>query len=131
MVLGGIKNIIRLAGRLESAFKAEVTSSGMSLVYETPHTAFDKARMTSEFGSNEASTNGEQEKVAGTMGMGVRKGVSGGRGEGARTEVLLKAKAVWRKTLRSCRAVVSGDIATALTNQHSVCRCTIHARPVG
>ena len=92
--LSEIEAIGRLAERLELAFMVEVASSDMSLLFATPQTVFDGTRMTNEFGSNEASTSETQDKVAGTMEVGVRKRVWGGRDEGVHTEVLLKAKVV-------------------------------------
>ena len=96
VAFGGIETIHRLALRLEFAFMVDVAPSGMFLVYETPHTAFDEAKMINEFGS-EASTLGREGKIAGTIEVGVGKSVCGGRGEGRRTEVLLKVKVVLEK----------------------------------
>jgi len=86
--LSGIETIDRLVQRLEFAFMVEVASSDMSLLFETPHTVFDNTRMTNELGSNEASAPGGQDKVAGTMEVGV------GKGKGWHMEVLLKAKVI-------------------------------------
>lgn len=61
VALREIEKIDRLALRLESAFMVEITSSDMSLLFETPHTAFDGARMIDEFGSDEASTPGRRD----------------------------------------------------------------------
>ena len=95
MALKGIETIDRLALRLEFAFMVEVTSSDMSLLVGTPHTVFDKARMANEFGSDEASTPGRRDKIAGTTEVGVGKNVYGGEGRGM--EVLLRAKVVLEK----------------------------------
>ncbi|KAF9650934.1 hypothetical protein BDM02DRAFT_1001325 [Thelephora ganbajun] len=92
--LSGIETINRLALRLESVFMVEVASSDMYLLFETPHTVFDSARMTNEFGSDGTSTSGRRRRVAGTTEVGVGKNVGMGRGEGQRTEILLKTKVV-------------------------------------
>ena len=97
VALRGIETIDRLAVRLESAFMVEVTSSDMSLLFETPYTVFNKARMIDEFGSDGVSTPGRRDKVAGTAEVGVAKSVCGRRGEGRRMEVLLKPKVVLEK----------------------------------
>jgi len=97
VALSGLETIDRLALRLDTAFMVEVASSDMSLVFETPLTVFDETRMTNEFGSDEASTPGRRDKVAGTTEVGVKQSVCGGRDKGRRTEVLLKTKVVLEK----------------------------------
>jgi len=97
-VYSDIETIDRLAVRLESAFMGEITSCDVSLVYEAPCVMFDDARMIREFKSNGSSTPRGQDRVAGTTEVGVEKRV-GTRGEGHRTQVLLKAKVVLEKDL--------------------------------
>ena len=78
---------------------ADITSSDMCLLFETPRTDFDDTRMEREYESGEAFIPGRQNKVAGTTEVGVERSVYGARGEGRRTEVLLKAKVVLEKDL--------------------------------
>jgi len=101
----GLETIDRLAMRLELAFLVEVASSDMSLLFETPDTAFDNTRMVNEFGSHKDFTPGGWDKIAGTTEVGVGKSVGGGRGEGQRTEVLLKAKVVLEKEVEELSRV--------------------------
>ena len=83
---------------------ADITSSDMCLLFETPRTDFDDTRMEREYESGEAFIPGRQNKVAGTTEVGVEKRVSGGRGEGLRqTEVLLKAKVLLDRDLAELR----------------------------
>ena len=95
----GTETINRLAARLESLFMADITSSDIRLLFETPRTDFDDRRMARECESGEAPILERQNKVAGTTEVGVEKSVCGARGEGRRTEVLLKAKVVLEKDL--------------------------------
>jgi len=97
VALKGIEAITQLALRLESAFMVEVTSSDMSLLFERPRTVFDRTRMINEFGSDTVSTTSSRGEIAGTIELGVGKSVGGKRGEGRRTEVLLRAKVVLEK----------------------------------
>ena len=94
--LKGIESIIRSALRLEYAFMVEVMSSDMSLLFETPGTAFDGARMASEFESNGAQSTdcSRGDTVAGVTELGVGKRACGGPAEPARVSVLLKTKVV-------------------------------------
>jgi hypothetical protein len=88
-----METIDRLAQRLESVFMMDVASSDMYLIFQTPRTAFDDTKMTTEFESTRSPPQRE-ERVAGTTEVGVGKSV-GGRGvDDLRIEVLLKAKVV-------------------------------------
>jgi hypothetical protein len=93
----GIETINRLVLRLESAFAVGVAHSDMRLLFESPRTVFDDMRMIKELESDEVSTYWRQDKVAGTTEVGVEKSGCGLRGEGRRTEILLKAKVVLEK----------------------------------
>jgi len=93
VALEGIEQIIRHAIRLESAFKVEVTSSDMSLLFEAPGTTFDDAKMTDDNGSGGVSVPGRQDRIAGTTEVGVEKSICKA-GERHRTEILLKTKVV-------------------------------------
>jgi len=97
VALKGIETIDKLALRLKFVFMVEITSSDMSLVFQTPHAVFDKATMTNEFEADNTSTPGRRDRVAGTTEVGVRKSVCEGPGGGRRTEVLLRAKVVLEK----------------------------------
>jgi len=97
VALKGIENITRLALRLQLALMAEVASSDMSLLFESPDTVFDKTRMINEFGSDQDYTPASRDKIAGTTELGVGKSLDGGQGEGRRMEILLKAKVVLEK----------------------------------
>lgn len=90
----GIETIHRLSMRLESAFMVDISSSDMYLLFGNPRTDFDDATMTREFESDKSSTRRRKDKVAGTTEVGVEKNVCGKKGEGVRTEVLLRAKVV-------------------------------------
>lgn len=92
----GIETIDRLVLRLESIFVADIISSDMCLLFETPCTVFNNVGMTKEieFDFDETFTPGREDVVVGTTGVGVGKSVDGGRGEGRRTEVMLKARVV-------------------------------------
>ena len=94
MALDGIETIIRHALRSESAFKVEVISSNMSLLFEVPGTVFDDTRMTNDFGPTSVPITEGQDRIAGTTGVGVGKTVYGGSGGSRRGEILLKTKVV-------------------------------------
>lgn len=114
VALEGIESMIRLAQRLELAFMVEVTSSDMSLLFKDPDTMFDDARMTNEFGLDTASSPGGQDRIAGTIEVGVEKSVAEGAGKGRRTEILLKPKVVLEKDVVGSLEVESGggDVET-------------------
>ncbi|KAF9783749.1 hypothetical protein BJ322DRAFT_1125250 [Thelephora terrestris] len=98
LALGGIESIIRIALRLECAFMKDVSSSDMSLLFETPGTAFDSARMVNEFEPNGSPANPDQgDGVAGVTELGVGRSVCGGPGQTRRVDVLLKTKVVLEK----------------------------------
>jgi len=97
VALDGIETIIQHALRLEFAFKVEVTSSDMALLFEAPGTVFDDTTMINDIGSDGASTPGGQDWVAGTTEVGVRKRVCGAGQKSPRTEILLKTKVVLEK----------------------------------
>jgi hypothetical protein len=98
LALGGIESIIRLALRLECAFMKDVSSSDMSLLFETPGTAFDGARMVNEFEPNGAPANPDQgDEVSGVTELGVGRSVRGGPGQTRRVDILLKTKVVLEK----------------------------------
>lgn len=99
VAIEGIESIIQLAVRLELAFMVEVTSSDMHLLFEDPDSVFDGERMIDEFGSDDASTPGKQDKIAGTTEVGVGKIISKGAGKDRRTEILLKTKVVLEKDI--------------------------------
>lgn len=101
VALAGIETIKQLALRLESVFMVEVSSSDMYLRVGTPRALFDETRMANEFESDEASTPGRRDKVAGTTEVGVEKSVYVGRGKDRRTEILLKPKVVLEKDVSS------------------------------
>ena len=98
VALDGIKSIIQLALRLDSVFKMDITSSDMSLLFETRGTPFDDARMTSEYGSDGVPTPGKQDekswqyRIAGTTEVGVGKRIC--EGKNRRTVILLKTNVV-------------------------------------
>ena len=96
VALEGIEAMIQTAQRLETAFMVDVTSSDMSLVYESPDTPFDEAKMINEFGSKSASKSGKRDRIAGTTEVGVEKRICG-QGKTGRAETLLKAKVVLEK----------------------------------
>ena len=96
VALEGIETIIRHVMRSESAFKVEVTSSDISLLFEGPGTVFDDARMTNDFGSDGAPAPERQDKIAGTTEVGVGKSVCVA-GKSSRKEILLKTKVVLEK----------------------------------
>ena len=99
MALEGIESIIRHAQRSELAFKVEVTSSDMTLLFEASGTKFDEARMFNVYGSNDARTLGSRNRIAGTTEVGVGKSVCGGPDESPRKEILLKIKVVLEKDI--------------------------------
>jgi hypothetical protein len=94
-----IEAIIQLSLRLESAFKTEITSSDMVLLFEAPDTPFNDASMTDEFGSDSSSPPGSRDRVAGTTEVGVAKTTSGQAGKGRHTKVLLKSKVVLERDI--------------------------------
>ena len=98
-MLEGIETIIQLSLRLELAFKVEVTSKDMSLLFEAPGTTFNDARMIDEFGPDGGSTPGRRDIIAGTTEVGVGKSMCGRAGESRRTEILLKTKVVLEKDI--------------------------------
>ena len=75
----------------------DVTSSDMSLLYESPDTIFDNAKMTNEFGSDSGFKPGMRERIAGTTEVGAKKRIWGGPDEAQRVEILLKPKVVLEK----------------------------------
>ena len=93
VALEGIEKMIRLALRLEFAFAIEVTSSDMSLLFDAPDTRFDDAKMANEFESD----GGKQDRIAGTIEVGVGKSICEGAEKGRRGEVLLKTRVVLEK----------------------------------
>lgn len=97
VALERIESMIRTTQRLEAAFMVDVTSSDMSLLFESPGTVFDEAKMTNEFGSDSASKPGRRDKIAGTTEVGLGKSICGGPGEPRREEILLKPKVVLEK----------------------------------
>ena len=97
--LEGIESIARLSQHLVSVFRAEVTSSDMTLLFATPGAGFDDVGMTNELGSGGRSTPGRRDRVAGTTEVGVGKSVCGGPGESRRAEILLKTKVVLEKDI--------------------------------
>ena len=98
VALEGVESILRVALHLERVFMVEVTSSDMSLLYESPGTIFDDAGMSNEFGSGDAPASpGRQDRVAGTTEVGVGKSVYGRPDEGRLVKILLKTKVVLEK----------------------------------
>ena len=100
MALDGIQTIIRIALRLESVFRVEITSSDMFLLFVTRGTPFDDAMMTNEYGSDGVASPGKQDergrryRIAGTTEVGVGKSICEGPGKSRRTVVLLKTNVV-------------------------------------
>ena len=110
VALDGIESMIRHALRLERAFMVEVTSSDMSLLFEAADTVFDDTRMKNEFGSDSASTpGGQDDRIAGTIEVGVGKSVFGGAGKDRGKEILLKTKVVLEKDVVGPSGVESGS----------------------
>jgi len=97
VALEGIESIVGHALRSELAFKVDVTSSDMTLLFETAGAKFDEARMSNDYGCNDARTLGRQDKIAGTTEVGVGKSMCGGPGESRREEILLKVKVILEK----------------------------------
>ena len=91
--LKDIESIIQLSLRLELAFKVEVKSSDMTLLFEAPDTTFDSTRMVNEFGSDGVRTPGRRDRIAGTTEVGVGKRCGGPDGS-RQEEILLKTKVV-------------------------------------
>ena len=99
LALDGIGSVIRLCKQLETAFKVEVTSSDMFLLFETPGVAYDQAKMSNEFKSDgvpalKKDEFGRRYRIAGTTEVGIGKKISGRAGEDQRTEILLKTNVV-------------------------------------
>ena len=100
VALEEIESIIQLSLRSELAFRVEVMSSDMTLLFEAAGAVFDGMRMTDEFGSDGAPIPEGQDRIAGTTEVGVGKSVSGGPGESRRAYILLKTKVVLEKDVR-------------------------------
>ena len=100
VALDGIQTIIRLALRLESVFKVDITSSDMFLLFENRGTPFDDAKMTNEYGSDGVASPGRRDKrgrrykIAGTTEVGVGKSICEGSGKSRRKVILLKTNVV-------------------------------------
>ena len=97
VALEEIESIIQLSLRWELAFRVDVLSSDMTLLFEAPGAAFDEATMTNEFEPDAAPVQEGQYMIAGTTEVGVGKTVGGGPGESRRVQVLLKTKVVLEK----------------------------------
>lgn len=95
----GIETIDRLVMRLESILIADIVSSDMRLLFESPCTVFNDVRMAKEIEFDETFAPGREDRVVGTTEVGVEKSVGEGQGEGRGTEILLKAKVVLEKDL--------------------------------
>lgn len=93
-VSDGVETVEKLTLRLVSMFIADVTSSDMCLLFETPGTMYDGARVTKEFEPDQASATGERCRVVGTAGVGIEKSVFDEQNESRSTVVLLKARVV-------------------------------------
>jgi len=100
-VSDGVETVERLTLRLVSMFIADVTASDMCLLFETPGTMYDGARVTKEFEPDQASATGERCKVAGTAGVGIEKSVFDEQNESRSTVILLKARVVLEEDLAS------------------------------
>ena len=87
-----LETISEFARRLESMFTADITSSDMYLLFESPHALFDETKMSRGIESDEHSPPRGQAKVAGTIEVGIGKTVCGREIEGPRIVVLLKPK---------------------------------------
>ena len=96
VALEEIESIIQLSLRSELAFRVEVMSSDMTLLFEAPGAVFDDTRMTNEFGSDGTPNPEGRDRIAGTTEVGVLKSVLE-PGESRRTLVLLKTKVVLEK----------------------------------
>jgi len=100
VALDAIESVIRLAVRLESVFKVDITSSDMFLLFETRGSPFDDARMTNEYGSDSVASPEKQDergrlyRIAGTTEVGLGKTVCEGPGKSWRTVILLKTNVV-------------------------------------
>ena len=97
MALEGLESIVRLALRLETVFRVEITSSDMAILFQDPGTWFDGTRMINEFDPDGVPTPETRDRIAGTTEVGIWKSICGGPGESRRTEILLKAKVVLEK----------------------------------
>ena len=96
-VLEEIELIIRLSLLLEFTFKVEITSSNMSLLFETPGTVFNGARMTNDSGFTSGPTPEGLDRIVGTVEVGLGKTVCGRPDESQRAQILLKTKVVLEK----------------------------------
>ena len=97
VALEEIESIVQLSLRSQLAFRVEVTSSDMFLLFEAPGNMFDGTKMTDEYGSDATPTPDGLGRIAGTTEVGVGKNVCGGPGESRRPEILLKTKVVLEK----------------------------------
>ena len=93
VALEKIETIIQHTLRLETAFKVEIISSDMTLLFEGPGTEFDDARMTDDFRPDDAPTPGRRGEIAGTTGVGIEKSIREA-GESRRAGTLLKPRVV-------------------------------------
>ena len=95
--LKGVESIIQLSLRSELAFKVDIISSDLSLLFENPGAVFDGARMSDEFEPDGGPIPGRRDRIAGTTEVGIEKSICGRAGESRRTEILLKPKVVLEK----------------------------------
>lgn len=95
----GIETIGQLVLRLGVISTVDILSSDMCLLFESPCTVFNDARMAKEIGFDGTPTSGERDIVAGTTELGVERSVCEGQGVGRRMEILLKTKVVLEKDL--------------------------------
>jgi len=109
IALEGIESIIKHALRSELAFRVEVTSSDMTLLFEPPGTEFDKAKMSNDYGSNETQALRRRDRIAATTEVGVGKSICGGPDESRREEILLRVKVVLEKDVLE-EVVVAGNL---------------------
>ena len=109
IALEGIESIINHALRSELAFRVEVTSSDMTLLFEPPGTEFDKAKMSNDYGSNETQALRRRDRIAATTEVGVGKSICGGPDESRREEILLRVKVVLEKDVLE-EVVVAGNL---------------------
>ena len=92
-VLERIEEMIQTAHRLEKVFMVDITSCDMSLIFH-PSGPFDDAKMTNEFGVDSVAMPGKQERIAGTIEVGVQKSVFRKPGEPRHVAILLMPKVV-------------------------------------